>query len=86
MSTFHEGKLRKENRCANLHRKFDVATIVDHIIKSLLHICTNTCSIGQDNAIVNPAKGENTDLSSHGSSCESLEVPLRNEMHPESRE
>jgi hypothetical protein len=86
MSAFHEGNLRKEDRCANLHRKFDVATIIDHIIKSLLHIRTNTCSIGQDNATVNSTKRENTDLSSHGSSCGNPEVRLWNEMRPESRE
>ena len=43
--------VRKEYGCPDLHGKLDIATIINHIVESLLHIGTKMCPILQDDAM-----------------------------------
>jgi hypothetical protein len=39
--------LLKKYRCPDLHRQFDITAVIDHIVKSMLHIGSEMCPVFQ---------------------------------------
>jgi hypothetical protein len=43
--------IRKKHGCPDLHRKLDVAAVIDHIVERLLHVCAKMRPILQHDTI-----------------------------------
>jgi hypothetical protein len=78
--------LLKKDRGSNLYRKLDIATIEGNIVKSLLHIGAEKCSIFKDDTIGSAGPMSRlAGLASLEKPCENPRAQWRSEPRPENR-